>query len=210
MKGWVMASGCIAIVLWSAVASGQQSAADTAAAAKRAASQRAETLDRARAEVASSEDQLAMVRKELEELQNRIRQESGLTEATPEGLRQLAERLQQQQEAMEVEEAGAHGRQGALEATIAKYSEQMKKRAASDEVSTELAKVLDARMSQLKRLELLRNQGNVSQAAVDDAQASVAAAQAAGATSPQAASGAAGGALGVWGRGVGRLSSGSR
>ena len=56
---------------------------------------------------------------------------SGLISVTPEAVRQLAERLQTEKESMEVEEAGAKGRQNAIAEAIAKTTERLRARSDS-------------------------------------------------------------------------------
>lgn len=205
MKRWQMWVGCVALLVSSVAASGQAAGTNDSREAAREA-ERKRVFERAAVQAHETEDRYQGRLAELHAIQAKIRKDTGLLEVTPEGLRQLVDRLQQQAESLELEEVGAAGRQNALEAAIAKYSAQMRKRAEADDVAQELTKVLEMRRNQLARMRELMKQGTLTQAELDAAEAAVAQAQAEVAASRQRAAGAAGDTLEAWNRELVNLS----
>jgi hypothetical protein len=144
---------------------------------------------------------LQVARDQMSEIQQSIRKTTGLVDVDPETVHRLITTLQEQREQMELEAAGADGRRAALQEAIAKLSKQLDDRAASDQVSVELAKVVDIRETQVKRQKALYDHGNIPQSEVDAAQAALASARAELAAARQkAVSSASGDALDAWNR----------
>jgi len=205
MKRWQAIGVCVVILFCSVGVMGQAAGEKNSQEVAREA-ERQRVLDIAMTRARDSQARAEAVRAQVESIQDRMRKAGGLLEVTPEGLRQMVDRLQRQAESLEVEEAGAKGRQAALEAAIAKYSVQMKLRADGDEVTQELSKVLETRKNQLGRVKQLQKQAAVAQGEVDAAEAAVAQAQAEVAASRQRAAGAAGETLEAWNRELVNLS----
>jgi hypothetical protein len=134
----------------------------------------------------------------LEQLWRKIRDESGLIDATPQSIHQLAQRLQEQRETLEVEEAGDAGRRAGIEQAIDHLSVTAAKKAASDEVSAELQKVVDIRQ---KSLDQYRAAGkSIPEAELLTAERELAAVRAELAAARQRASGAATETIDAWNR----------
>jgi chromosome segregation ATPase len=109
---------------------------------------------------------------EVDACQNRVTQErdllfktSGLISASPDSVRQLVERLQTEKEALQVEEAGAKGRQDAIEKAISTTTDKLRARATTDEVTAELQKVIAARQEQMEVIRKLQRANADAQAA---------------------------------------------
>jgi chromosome segregation ATPase len=138
------------------------------------------------------EDELSTTRKQL-------REQTGLVEVTPEAVRQMIARLQEQREQLELDAAGAEGRQRAMAEALAKLSAQLSERAESDPVLKELRSVVVGREMQVTRLRSLAKDGAAAASAVDDAEEALAAANADLAAARQRVSGGRGAdALDVW------------
>ena len=125
----------------------------------------------------------------LDTLRSEIRARTGLIEVTPEAVRQDVVRLQEQRETLQLEEAGAKGREAALTEAIKRSTDRQKERGQSDPVSEELAKVVAVREKELQRVEQMRNSHAVSDQAVETAQSNLATARAELAAARQKASG---------------------
>src|SRR5690242_20164526 len=82
----------------------------------------------AREELDKADKELADREKRLEMQQQELSQVSDMVAATPEAIRQLADRLQTEKEALEVEMAGAKGREDAIAKAIAQTTERVKTR----------------------------------------------------------------------------------
>jgi hypothetical protein len=128
-----------------------------------------------------------------------IRGQSGLVDATPHAIHQLAQRLQEQRETLEVERAGDGGRRIGIEQAIDRVSIEMQKKVASDEISAELQKVVDARQ---KTLDRYRNvpKGTASEADLLSAERELAASRAELAAARQRATAATIEAIDAWNR----------
>lgn len=116
-----------------------------------------------------------------------IREQTGLVEITPESIRQVIGKLQEQREQLELDGAGAAGRRKGIDEAVAELSAKLKDRATSDPVADELAKVVSVRQAQLTRLQELRKQAVVAEESIDVAQAALATARAELAASRQKA-----------------------
>ena len=112
------------------------------------------------------------------------------------------ERLQEQQEQLQLDEAGAQGRARGIDEAIKKYTDWARGRAASDPVVAEMEKVADVRKQQLQRFQELYKNGAIAMSEVSAAEAAVAESRAALATAKQHAAGgnSANDALDLWNR----------
>jgi chromosome segregation ATPase len=159
---------------------------------------------RVRAREAARKQALMMREQAAADLLERRRQVqalTGLVEVTPESVRQVISRLQEQREELELDAAGAQGRRQALEEAVASLSTRLKARAPVDAVVATLQKVVDVRQAQLQRLQQLYKQGAVPSSELDAAEASVATAQADVAAAQQrVAGGTAAEPLDAWNR----------
>jgi len=137
----------------------------------------------------------------LTEMRQHVQDLTGLVEVTPEAVRQIISRLQEQREALELDGAGAEGRRQALEEAVAVLSRQLKERAQTDAVATTLEKVVDVRRAQLQRVQELNKEAVVARSEVEAAEAGLAQAQAEVAAAQQkAAGGMAAEPLDAWNR----------
>ena len=156
--------------------------ADAAPATKPAdQSNSATALDVLKRQVALYRDERELAGKKRDELaealkalRDAIRANTGRLVATPEGLRRVLDKLQEQHEQLELDEAGARGRREGLEKAIAQLSDRLKQRTQSDAVADELKKVVQVREQQLKRVEEAYKSATVAQAEVDSAEAALA------------------------------------
>jgi len=139
-------------------------------------------LDKAEKEVNECEEV-------VERRQDQLFSASGLISVTPETVRQLADRLQAEKESMEVEEAGAKGRQEAIAKAIAQTTDRLRTRSDADEVVKQLDAVIAVRQKQLDRIRQLQATGAVPNAEVEAAEASLATARADAAAAKQKMSG---------------------
>ena len=140
-------------------------------------------------------DRLAKVRSE-------IAQATGQVEISADGLRHAIEKLQEQQEQILLDAAGAQGRRQGLEDAIKRYTATAAERAASDEAAKQLEKVVAVRQQQLQRVQQLFQAGATPSTEVAAAEAAVAQAQADVAIAKQRAAGESGpnSALDAWNR----------
>lgn len=160
---WIVMGLASALLLGAAPTS--QSASDSLQKARLQVSQ--EELFRAEQHLKDVDDAVAATRSEL-------RQRTGLVDVSPQALGQAITRLQDEQEQLELEDAGAQGRRAGLSDAISKLTEQIKQKADSDAAVDELKQVLALYEKELQRLQQSAQAHAVSQQAVDDAQAKVA------------------------------------
>ena len=130
----------------------------------------------------------------------RLREETGLSNVEATDLRRLISSLQDQREAIQIEEAAAMGRRQGIEEAIKSFSEQVKKRASSDEVTAELGKVVTVREAQFQRLRELEANKAISQSTMQDGEMALATARAEYAAARQRAAASAGDAIDAWNR----------
>ena len=132
-----------------------------------------------------------------------IRKATGRYDVSPDGLNKAIDKLQQQQEQLELDEAGAVGRQRATEEAVARFTEEAKKRLdAGDPVVSELEKVVALREKQLARMQALMQNGAVSVESMDAAETALGQAKAEVAAARKNAAGGSGitEALSAWNR----------
>jgi chromosome segregation ATPase len=135
---------------------------------------------------------------ELEHVLHALTQRAETSKAS---LSKAASHVDEEAEALALEQAGANARQEALEVAIAQQSKRAEAAVQSDEVAAELQKVVAARTAQVKRMEQLQATGAVPNTDVDGATAALAEARARLAERRQQTAAAAGGAaLADWNR----------
>src|SRR5260370_1870946 len=137
------------------------------------AAQRNADLRRQAAEVLQQRQYIA---DQLAATRQKVREQPGLVEVTPEAIRHTIGRLQEQREQLELDAAGAEGRRKGLEHSIARLSKELKEREArqSSAVADELAAVVQTRQAQLERIKALHEKGAGSADEVESAQANLA------------------------------------
>jgi hypothetical protein len=197
----LLQTAALGTILVSGIGAGPTSPAATEPSdATRASSQRSDTLSQKEIEIA--EKQRAQAEDRVQELRAAIRQETGLVDVTPDAIRQMIQKLQQQREQLALDAAGARGRKLGLEAAIARTSQQVEKRVESDAVVEQLQKVAAVRERQWERVKALHAEGTISSDAIAAAEVAMAEAQAQVATARQHAvgSGGANDALDGWNR----------
>lgn len=161
----------------------------------------AEVVKRAEADFRQAEQEQAALLEKVQALRDDIRNQTGRVEVTPDGMRQLIDKLQDQKEQLELEEAGAQGRRAGLLEAIDHASAEMQKRAQADGVADELQKVVAARESEVARMQQLMKAGNlVSTKEFDEARANLAQARAESAMARQRATSAGNDVLDQWNR----------
>ena len=124
-------------------------------------------LERAEKERAAAMDKTEATRQE-------IRSATGRADVSPEGLRQAITKLQEQQETLLLDEAGAGGRRQGLSEAIAKLTQQVKNKADTDAAVDELTQVVALREKELQRMQQLDATHTIPQQTLEDAQAKVA------------------------------------
>jgi chromosome segregation ATPase len=139
---------------------------------------------------------------QLAKLRSEIANATGQVEVSADGIRHAIEKLQEQQEQLQLDAAGADGRRQGLERAIKEYTATAADRAASDEAVKQLEKVAAVRAQQLERVQQLYKAGAVQSNEVATAEAAVAQAQADVALAKQRAAGGPGpnSALDTWNR----------
>jgi chromosome segregation ATPase len=156
----IMATGSMAIMLLSAAPASQPDRDDAPLVRIQLAEKE---LDRAEA---MREQALAQVR----QLRDELRKLTGRADVSPGGLREAITRLQEQQEQLQLDEAGAEGRRKGLAVAIDQLTVEVKKKADSDAAAVELEHVLDLRQRELKRTQELAQAHSVSQHDVEEAE----------------------------------------
>jgi chromosome segregation ATPase len=164
------------------------------------ASAYARDREQAQQRVQAAESELKEAEELVNELKARLRAETDLSNVVGSNLPRLTSSLQEQRENLRLEEAAAVGRRQGIEEAIKSFSDQVKKRAASDEVTSELSKLVDVRQAQLERVRTTLKAGTEKESASDDAQVALATARAELAAARQRAAGAATDALDAWNR----------
>ena len=112
------------------------------------------------------------------QIRQSIREKTGRIDVERTSLERVANKLDQDLQTLELEQAGSHARIEAIEEAIAQQSKRVEKASVSDEVIAELQKVADARERQLKMVENERKTGAAPDAALQEAIAALAEARA--------------------------------
>ena len=146
-------------------------------------------LAAAREELGKANEEVADREKQLEAQQQELSTASGMVAATPEAIRTLADHLQTEKEALEVEMAGAKGREDAITKAIEQTTTRVRARADSDEVTKQLEAVVAVREKSLERVRQLQANAAIAKAEVEVVEASLASARADLAVAKQKTSG---------------------
>lgn len=135
-------------------------------------------------------------------LRAKIAEDSGRIDASPESIRAEIVKLEEQQEQLQLEEAGAAGRRKGLEEAVKKYTDIAQAQGANDPVVTELTKVVQLREQELERLQAAYKAGTVSAGDFSAAEMALAQSRAELAAAKQKAAGRGGAndALDAWNR----------
>ena len=165
-------AGVLVLCLCAAAGAQETSAPQSADDARRADVQRVlDQLKRAQEEVAS-------IREQVHQRRSAVQQATGRVEVTPDGVRRDMQRLQEQQQQLELDAAGASGRRSGLENAIAQLSKRLSSKAGADPVADELQKLVEVREKGLARVQELYKAASLSAAEVETAEASLAQARA--------------------------------
>jgi chromosome segregation ATPase len=148
-----------------------------------------------------AEQEYDQARDAAAELERKLHALTQRAETSRSSLSKAASHLDEEAEALALEQAGADARQQALEVVIAQQAKHAEAAVKDDPVAAELQKVVDARAAQSKRTEQLYKTGAVDAPNVDGAAAALAEARARLAERRQQSAAAAGGAaLADWNR----------
>lgn len=155
-----VAAGSIAIVLLGAAPASQRE-------------QEAAALNRiklAEREVEQADAMRQQALAEVRQVRDELRKLTGRADVSPDGIRQAITRLQEQQEQLRLDEAGAEGRRKGLAVAIDRLTAEVKLKAGSDDAAAELERVLSLRQQELKRTQELAQAHSVSQHDVEEAE----------------------------------------
>jgi len=180
-------------------------------------SSRPTTLERMRsrradaeARPAKADEDYALAKNAVADIEQKLHALTQRADVSRASLAKAANHMDEEVEALALEQAGADARQKALEVTIAQQAKRAEAAVQADEVAVELQKVVDARTTQVKRMEQLHATGAVPNTDVDGAMAALAEARARLAERRQQTAAAAGGsALVDWNRELQNLSIGN-
>ena len=143
--------------------------------------------------LAEARERLAAAQAQVRDLQEVMRSLSGRTEASPEVLRQALVKLEDEQQAMELESAASQARRTAVEQALAEATVRTKKSVETDDAVREMAKVVEAREASLKQLRQAAASGLATPQDVSAAEAALAESKARLAVQREQAASAAGG-----------------
>jgi hypothetical protein len=126
------------------------------------------------------ENDVAMTRRALENRQDQLsrlrstlRQATHRVDVSPETLRGSITRLEDERDKLSLDAEAMGVRRKAIETTIAKISKSAEDQIKGDRVAVELAKLIDARQTELKRMQQLSANNTVSQSDVEAAESKV-------------------------------------
>lgn len=169
----------------------------------------ASELAQAQEQVAMAEDDYKRAHSEerqaaaqLADLRAVTAEASGRIDASSDGIRKAIQWLEEQQEQLQLEEAGANGRRQGLAEAVEKYTKLAKERGEADPVVAELEKVVQLHEEELQRLQAAFKAATVSASDLSAAQMALAQSRAELAAAKRTASGGAGSndALDAWNR----------
>jgi len=140
----------------------------------RAAELRIYDAELARAYEAEARRQQEETQARLQDLRAKIRAMTGRTDVSADGLRKLVQTLEEQREALELDEAGAQARKAALEDALKAAAQNAAKSVEGDTALRELRKVVDMREAQLSRMVKLNQTGAAPQSDIEAAEAELA------------------------------------
>ncbi len=110
-------------------------------------------------------------RDRLAQLRNNLRQITRRVDVSPESLRLAVTRLEDELERLSLDFEGQAERKKAIEAAVAEISQAAQKQMTSDRIAVELQKLVTQREADVKRIQDLAANNNVSRAEVDAAEA---------------------------------------
>lgn len=148
----------------------------------------------AQARLKKADQEYDQARAAAADLERKLHELTQRAETSRASLSKAASHLDEEAEALALEQAGADARQKALEAVIAQQAKRAEAAVQDDPVAAELQKVVDARAAQAKRTEQLQATGAVPNTEVDAVTAALAEARARLAERRQQTAAAAGGA----------------
>lgn len=155
----------------------------------------------ARVRVERADDAYKALKDKVADMEAQLHSLTHRAETSRVSLRKAASQMDEEAERLALEQAGADARQKALEIAIEQQAKRAEAAVQTDEVAAELQKVVDARTTQVKRMEQLQATGAIPNADVDGAMAALAEARARLAERRQHTAAAAGGAaLADWNR----------
>jgi hypothetical protein len=141
------------------------------------------------------------VQAEIRETEAQLRKKTGRTDVSPDSLRQVASRTENELEALELDTAGATARLQALTNAIVEVAKKGEEAVKNDEVIRQFAEVVAAREQELAMKQKLAEQATISQQELMEARARRAEAMAKLAERrTTVAASAGGGALADWNR----------
>ena len=125
-------------------------------------------------EISAAQSRVDKAHLKVAGIETDIRNATGRFDVSADGLNKAIDTLQQQQEQLELDEAGSVGRQRATEEAVARFTEEAKKRLdAGDPVVSELEKVVTSREKQLDRMQSLNKTGAIAVESVESAEAAL-------------------------------------
>lgn len=133
-----------------------------------------ELMNRARKQVQQAEIERDKSASDMARVRDKLRELTGRADVSSDGIRQGLARLQEQQEQLQLEQAGAEGRRKGLMEAIDKMTAQIQKKAQADSAAGEMDQVLALREQELKRTQELARQAAVSREQLEEAQVRVA------------------------------------
>jgi hypothetical protein len=134
----------------------------------------AKLMNRAQMQVQQAEIERDKSASDVARVRDKLRELTGRADVSPDGIRRALTRLQEQQEQLQLEQAGAEGRKKGLMEAIDKMTVQLQKKAQADSAAGEMDQVLALREQELKRTQELAKQNVVSREQLDEAQVRVA------------------------------------
>jgi hypothetical protein len=123
-------------------------------------------IDEAERAREQSRQRLVMIRTQLREITRRV-------DVSPDSLSAAITRAQDERDRLALDLEGQRVRREAIENTIAQTTKKAQAQIADDRIATELSKLVAKRENDLKRLQQLKAENNVSQAEVDNAEAQI-------------------------------------
>jgi len=127
---------------------------------------------------AEAEAQLKEARERLDALRQKLREQTGRSEASAERIRDELAQLENHREELELEMEAKAARVTALSENIARIAKQIEAKVQTDEVAAELQKVVDAKQRQVEVLSEDNRAGHQNRAELDEAIAQLAEARA--------------------------------
>ena len=111
---------------------------------------------------------------EIQNFNSVFRERTGRVDVSPDGLRSAMRALDEQRQALVIEQAGERARREATQEIVAKESERAHDAALNDPVIQELAQIVDVRNKELDQINAAAKTGSAPAASVLDAQSALA------------------------------------